>query len=139
MNSIHSSVLQSRVSIERLTKFLCNEELDPRNVRELSSLESKSSVVIRDGIFSWGKEEPACLKNVNLDIAEGELIAVVGQVGSGKSSLIGALLGLTDKISGDVALKGTVAYVSQVSTQTVRYKLFGAEIHAFFSKLGFKT
>ena len=33
------------------------------------------------------------LQNINLDVKKGSLVAVVGMVGSGKSSLLSALLG----------------------------------------------
>lgn len=46
-------------------------------------------------------------------IPEGSLVAVVGHVGSGKSSLLSALLGEMDKLEGTVAVKGSVAYVPQ--------------------------
>lgn len=36
--------------------------------------------------------EPFKLSNINLDISRGELVAVVGAVGSGKSSLLAALV-----------------------------------------------
>ena len=42
------------------------------------------------------------LFSINLRIPEGMLIAVVGQVGSGKSSLISALLGEMNKLEGTV-------------------------------------
>lgn len=38
-------------------------------------------------------------------IPEGSLVAVVGHVGSGKSSLLSALLGEMDKLEGTVAVK----------------------------------
>lgn len=41
---------------------------------------------------------------LNIDIEEGKLIAVVGQVGSGKSSLIASLLGEMEKLEGDVKI-----------------------------------
>ena len=39
---------------------------------------------------------------VNLKIGEGKLVAVVGQVGAGKSSLIAAMLGEMEKVRGQV-------------------------------------
>ncbi|XP_055346994.1 multidrug resistance-associated protein 1-like [Paramacrobiotus metropolitanus] len=106
-------LVQSRVSLKRLTKFLCNDELNPNNVRSLPASDIKHALRIQNGTFSWGQEEPVCLKDINLDVAHGELLAVVGQVGSGKSSVVAAMLGLMEKLSGDVAVKGTVAYVPQ--------------------------
>ena len=43
--------------------------------------------------------------SINLTVKPGELVAVVGQVGAGKSSLISALLGEMDKLNGHVTLK----------------------------------
>ncbi|GAV03418.1 hypothetical protein RvY_13844 [Ramazzottius varieornatus] len=110
-----TSVVQARVSVDRLSKFFRNEELDPNNVKLLASddVSTKSSVVISHGSFAWGKEEAVTLKEVNVDVKEGQLVAIVGQVGSGKSSLVAAMLGLMDKLGGEVTLKGSIAYVSQ--------------------------
>ena len=43
--------------------------------------------------------------SINLDISEGELVAVVGNVGQGKSSLISAILGEMEKLQGKVVVK----------------------------------
>lgn len=43
--------------------------------------------------------------SINLSVEEGELIAVVGQVGAGKSSLISAILGELYKRTGSAKIK----------------------------------
>ena len=43
--------------------------------------------------------------SIQLQIPEGSLVAVVGQVGSGKSSLINAMLGEMDKVRGNITIK----------------------------------
>ena len=43
--------------------------------------------------------------SINLHIKPGELVAVVGHVGAGKSSLVSALLGEMEKMNGHVALR----------------------------------
>lgn len=53
------------------------------------------------------------LQRVNLAIPRGSLVAVVGSVGSGKSSLLNALLGELNLVSGEVQLSGSVAYCEQ--------------------------
>lgn len=72
---------------------------------------SEVPILIENGNFSWG--EDSILKNINIRFEKGGLIAIVGSVGSGKSSLISALLGEMDKTSGRVNTVGSVAYVSQ--------------------------
>ena len=65
-------------------------------------------------LFQWCKYIDAyCLHSLNLRVKPGQLVAVVGQVGAGKSSLIQALLGEMEKHGGHVALQGSVAYVPQ--------------------------
>ena len=48
------------------------------------------------------------LHSINLSIKAGQLVAVVGHVGAGKSSLISALLGEMEKMTGHVSVKVTV-------------------------------
>ncbi|XP_076266258.1 multidrug resistance-associated protein 1-like isoform X5 [Rhynchophorus ferrugineus] len=103
-----SNMVQTYVSVQRINTFMNAEELDPNNV---SHDQSDDPLVIENGNFSWG-EDPI-LKNINIKIASKTLTAVVGSVGSGKSSLISAFLGEMDKISGWVNTYGKIAYVSQ--------------------------
>lgn len=69
-------------------------------------------VSIENGTFSWGDGETV-LKNINLEVKKANLAAIVGTVGCGKSSLLAALLGEMDKLSGRVNTSGKIAYVSQ--------------------------
>lgn len=64
-------------------------------------------LVIENGTFSWGgtSEDNIVLKNINVRIKEGSLVAVVGPVGAGKSSFISAFLGEMEKLSGHVNTK----------------------------------
>ena len=48
---------------------------------------------------------PLCVFSINLKVEEGQLVAVVGQVGAGKSSLISAMLGEMEKTKGKVFIK----------------------------------
>ncbi|KAK2140222.1 hypothetical protein LSH36_1431g00011, partial [Paralvinella palmiformis] len=50
---------------------------------------------------------------ISLTIESGILVGIVGHVGSGKSSLIAALLGEMEKLTGNVIINGSIAYVPQ--------------------------
>jgi len=58
------------------------------------------------------------LKNINLEIKKGELVGIVGEVGSGKSSLLEAIIDslilLNQKECDGIHINGKVAYVSQI-------------------------
>ncbi|KAF9290732.1 hypothetical protein BGZ74_000466 [Mortierella antarctica] len=62
---------------------------------------------------STSSETPPYLRNVNLQIPRGALVAVVGPVGSGKSSLLQAMVGNMTRSRGTVVRGTTVSYASQ--------------------------
>jgi ABC-type transport system involved in cytochrome bd biosynthesis fused ATPase/permease subunit len=53
------------------------------------------------------------LKDIDLTIPKGSLVAIIGAVGSGKSSLLSAIIGSMTKISGRIQVSGTIGYCSQ--------------------------
>ncbi|KAJ1939548.1 hypothetical protein FBU59_004083 [Linderina macrospora] len=58
--------------------------------------------------------QPFHLDNINLELPHGSLAVIVGPVGSGKSSLISALVGEMKRISGGMDFGGTLSYAAQV-------------------------
>merc|ERR1719500_735471 len=58
-------------------------------------------------------KEPFSLQDISLVVPQGSLCAVVGAVGSGKSSLLAALLGEMERKAGSVEMRGRVAFVPQ--------------------------
>ena len=73
------------------------------------------------------------LHNVNISIPRGSLTAIVGNVGSGKSSLLSAIIGEMVRISGEVYCNGSFAYCAQqpwVQTATIQDNiLFGRPLN----------
>lgn len=99
------------VSLKRLKTYFNAEEIDPNNV--LHGTFEGNPVVIENGTFSWKKYGENILQGIDISVQEGSLVAVVGQVGSGKSSLLSCILGDMNKRSGNVYVKGSIAYVPQ--------------------------
>uniref|UniRef100_A0AAQ4PSX5 ATP-binding cassette, sub-family C (CFTR/MRP), member 3 n=1 Tax=Gasterosteus aculeatus aculeatus TaxID=481459 RepID=A0AAQ4PSX5_GASAC len=108
-----SSLVQASVSLKRIQRFLSHDELDPDSVDRKNTKKSKFAVTVVNGKFTWSKEDPPILHNINVMVPQGSLLAVVGHVGCGKSSLISALLGEVEKLEGEVSIRGSVAYVPQ--------------------------
>uniref|UniRef100_A0A8C6UR78 Multidrug resistance-associated protein 1 n=1 Tax=Neogobius melanostomus TaxID=47308 RepID=A0A8C6UR78_9GOBI len=124
-----SSLVQASVSLKRLRTFLSHEELQEDSV-------DRSAVLGCEDLFSVCVTKrwfPVCVFSLNVQIPEGSLVAVVGLVGSGKSSLLSALLGEMDKIEGTASVKGSVAYVSQqawIQNSTLKENIvFGQELN----------
>ncbi|KAJ3174479.1 Multidrug resistance-associated protein 9 [Geranomyces variabilis] len=79
------------------------------------------------------KSEPTpsrafALQNLTLSIPRGSLVCIVGAVGSGKSSMLSALLGNLRKTSGAAAIHGSIAYCAQepfVTSGTIASNILG--------------
>ncbi|XP_005352384.1 canalicular multispecific organic anion transporter 1 [Microtus ochrogaster] len=126
-----SSMLQASVSIERLEKYLGGEDLDTSAIRHVSNFDK--AVQFSEASFTWDRDLDPTIRDVNLDIKPGQLVAVVGTVGSGKSSLVSAMLGEMENVHGHITIKGTTAYVPQqswIQNGTIKDNiLFGSEFN----------
>ncbi|KAL0694078.1 hypothetical protein Bca4012_061258 [Brassica carinata] len=109
-----SMMAQTKVSLDRISGFLQEEELQEDATIILSQGTSETSVEIKDGCFSW---DPSWVRptlfDIHLNVKRGMRVAVCGVVGSGKSSFLSCILGEIPKISGEVRICGSAAYVSQ--------------------------
>ncbi|XP_051056069.1 ATP-binding cassette sub-family C member 3 [Phodopus roborovskii] len=107
-----SGLTQASVSLKRIQDFLNQDELDPQCV-ERKTISPGYAITVHNGTFTWIHDLPPTLHSLNFQIPKGALVAVVGPVGCGKSSLVSALLGEMEKLEGTVCVKGSVAYVPQ--------------------------
>uniref|UniRef100_A0A8C0R6Y4 ATP binding cassette subfamily C member 4 (PEL blood group) n=1 Tax=Canis lupus dingo TaxID=286419 RepID=A0A8C0R6Y4_CANLU len=121
-------VSESVVSIQRIKNFLLLDEISQRTPQLPS--DGKMIVHIQDFTAFWDKaSETPTLEGLSFTVRPGELLAVIGPVGAGKSSLLSAVLGELPRNQGLVSVHGRIAYVSQqpwVFPGTVRSNiLFG--------------
>ncbi|RDY13192.1 ABC transporter C family member 2, partial [Mucuna pruriens] len=123
-------VANANVSLQRLEELFLAEE---RNLKQNPPIEpGLPAISIENGYFSWDpKEEKPTLSNINVEIPVGSLIAIIGSTGEGKTSLISAMIGELPLLDGNATIRGTVAYVPQISwiyNATVRENiLFGSK------------
>ena len=61
-------------------------------------------------VYGSGEAEIKALDNINLNIEQGEFVAIVGPSGSGKSTLLHLLGGVDNPTSGEVIIKGESIY-----------------------------
>ncbi|OQR67649.1 multidrug resistance-associated protein 1-like [Tropilaelaps mercedesae] len=87
---------------------------------------TRKDIVLADASFSWGGINPTISK-ISLIVESGKLIAIVGRVGSGKSSLLNAILGEMKRLEGTVDVREVpIAYVPQqawIQNETVRQNI----------------
>ncbi|RLN91340.1 hypothetical protein BBJ28_00016342, partial [Nothophytophthora sp. Chile5] len=123
------AVAEAITSTRRLADFLVSGEVEESP--EEDEADSVSPIIsIQDADFQWIEDSPEMtLSGINLTLEPGTLTVVVGTVGSGKTSLVNAILGEMQQVRGSRVVRGDVAYSSQqawIQNQTVRDNiLFG--------------
>lgn len=112
-------IQQAEASMARLNK-LWSEELEIADVGEERSLvnEVKGEVEFRNVSFKYGENQPFVLQNLNLKIPAGHSLAIMGNTGSGKTTMINLIPRLFDATEGEVLLDGV--NIKDISLKTVR-------------------
>ncbi|OPL20398.1 multidrug 9 resistance-associated protein, partial [Mytilus galloprovincialis] len=110
--------------------LLLEEEFLPHNCK---CKDEENAVEISDGFFQWdappddSSVEGYIIEGLNLVIQKEKLTAICGPVGSGRSSVLSAILGRMPMISGNVAIDGSIAYSSQqawIFNDTLKENIF---------------
>lgn len=129
---LFSCVIEALVALERLLKFLSAEEIQQLLV--CPGYEDDPKIEVRNATFCRGlklleseKDEEAaaertsrlsiCLNEINFSASNGEFVCVVGPVGSGKLTLLSAIIGelpIVPLIDSHFHVAGLVAYCSQI-------------------------
>ncbi|KAL5005221.1 hypothetical protein ScPMuIL_018677 [Solemya velum] len=108
---------ECRISIDRFKKFLLLGELNPSGQEDKYGLRPKPDdccVELKNVTAKWDPNlEQYTLNGINTSVAAGNLVAVIGPVGAGKSSLLMSILGELPLIEGNVKVRGKLAYISQ--------------------------
>ncbi|KAK3841197.1 MAG: multi drug resistance-associated protein MRP [Linnemannia gamsii] len=89
------------------------EKQEAKKQAQLEKEARQAGKSIPEKSVSVEKDYGPTLTNINLAIARGDLIAVVGRVGQGKTSLLNAMIGDMYKRQGSVRVYGRMAYVAQ--------------------------
>jgi ATP-binding cassette subfamily C (CFTR/MRP) protein 1 len=114
--NVITSVVESTVAMGRIRSFLMAGEIQDDAVQFLPAAKDpgEEAIRVREASFSWEANlGTRVLSNISFSACKGELSCIVGRVGSGKSSLLHAMLGDLHKLDGEVVVRGTVAYVPQ--------------------------
>uniref|UniRef100_A0A4W5MMX0 Cystic fibrosis transmembrane conductance regulator n=1 Tax=Hucho hucho TaxID=62062 RepID=A0A4W5MMX0_9TELE len=125
---------ETRISVRRIKTFLLLDEIVKSKHGFLQEEKQEPNVEIQDLICYWDTSQDApSLQNLSLTVKSEQLVAVIGPVGAGKSSLLSAILGELPYDKGVLKVKGQLTYASQqpwVFPGTIRSNiLFGKALH----------
>ena len=115
---IQYSFYGANAALERVNRLMVLDK-EPEFPHNINPFKGKHTVglSVTDVCFSYD-EELNVLENVNLDIAPGEKVALVGASGGGKSTLVQVILGLYPADSGEIYFDGI--NVSEIGLDVVR-------------------
>lgn len=137
-----SQISEANVSINRLNTFMLYEEKAPNegeneiakangndcNEHTFIQDNSHHAVVIEKGFAKWSDESvhDYIFEDLNIKIKRGSVVAIIGPVGSGKSSLLQVILKELPLLKGKLEVYGDIGYASQepwLFTGTVRQNI----------------
>ncbi|KOB65590.1 ABC transporter family C protein ABCC2, partial [Operophtera brumata] len=114
--------------------FDCNERSVTSQAFSNLPVSSDVGILLQDVNASWTEDGPVTLRGLNLTLPKGKLCAIIGSVGSGKSSILQLLLNELRPTSGRIHLSGPLSYACQepwLFVTTVRQNiLFGLPYNA---------
>ena len=108
LNSIFQTyglVQTAKVGVRRAFEILESGEKLPEGSKVFRPLGAKGHIAFKDVSFGYNASQPV-LKKINLRVAAGEKIAIVGPTGAGKSTLVSLLPRFYDPQSGRVTIDG---------------------------------
>ena len=114
-----SLVQRAEASQQRINAFLNEQPSIVGGPLECAALNGE--VVFKDVTVTYGADRAAALKAVDFTIPAGSSLGIIGRTGAGKSSVVNALLRLTDPQSGQVMVNGVP--LQQFSLSSYRNKI----------------
>ncbi|MDR1621405.1 MAG: ABC transporter ATP-binding protein [Synergistaceae bacterium] len=86
--------------------------------------------------FRYSAADDWILRNFSFELSAGEVMAVLGPNGRGKTTLLKLLIGIIKPVEGNIQCGGRLSYVPQVSTPAFDYKVIDMVVMGRASEIG---
>ena len=96
-----------------LEKFICDRDLNEIKTEPYQKPDTKPIAELKNVWFRYGKNERDILRGVNLEIYAGEILAVIGGNGVGKSTMLSVMSGIFPANRGKVLKNGKISVLPQ--------------------------
>jgi len=107
ISQVFDGYQQAAVGLRRMRDLLRTPSSTPRAARPLPSPRGPARIELRDVHFSYAGTGQEALAGVSLTVAPGETVALVGQTGAGKSTLVKLVARYYDVTGGRLLVDGT--------------------------------
>ena len=104
ISKVFGNLQQSMAAADRFFALLDTDTSLPEKADAVELKEFKQGITVRDVSFSY--DDRIVLDHVSFDIPHGSMVAVVGETGSGKSTIANLLARFYDVDSGSIAIDG---------------------------------
>lgn len=118
--SLQMQIQEANVAMKRMSELYEVEEEQKSSENTITDFELDGSVEVNNLTFRYGSRAPV-LKDINIKVACGEKIALVGESGGGKTTLAKLILGLWQPEEGVVSLSGY--NIEELNKKTVRRQI----------------
>ncbi|KAK9869792.1 hypothetical protein WA026_003524 [Henosepilachna vigintioctopunctata] len=109
---VNEPLLPNGNEMNKVSKVFQENDLIPMQTNKSIN----PSVILKDVSAKWVSDSADnTLEHINLNLCSNQLVAVIGPVGSGKSSLMGVILKELQIVKGSLDIKGIISYASQES------------------------
>ena len=116
---VTSIVQQAEASQQRINEFLKHEP-EIKNNHELPST-IEGTIEFKNVTFTYDDTNITALKNVSFKLEKGKTLAILGNTGSGKSTIINLIARLYDVDTGEILIDGT--NIEQLNLNNLRQNI----------------
>jgi len=107
LSQVFDGYQQAMVGLNRITDLLRLGTSTPAPAEPVEPGKLAGRIELRDVDFSYGRTTSNALSGINLTVEPGETVALVGQTGAGKSTLVKLIARFYDVTGGHVLVDGT--------------------------------
>jgi ABC-type multidrug transport system fused ATPase/permease subunit len=123
LSAVFDQWSQARISLGRLDELLATPSATPLAADPITPARWTGDVSLEDVRFAYSPRAPEALRGVDLRIAAGERVALVGTTGAGKSTFVKLVARFYDPTAGRVVVDG--------------HDLRDVDLHAYRSHIGY--
>ena len=116
-----SNLTNTKSSVMKVLESL-QLTIEEKYFKKCNKLPFSNKIEIKDVSFKFNNHNSFSLKDINLVIKKGQRVGIVGQTGSGKSTLVNILMGLLEPSSGEIYVDNLSIYSKRNKNRSISWQ-----------------